>query len=225
MPDTNDSPTQRILILHGIWNARSWLAPLARRLRAAGFQVEVFGYASVFGGPEAAIPALIARLRQSPPDGLVGHSLGGVIALEALRRAPDLQVPRMVCLGSPLCGSQVARNLLGSRWTAPVLGRSGPVLERGCPPWQGATRIGVVAGNVARGVGRLLARFDDASDGTVAVAETRLAGLADHCIVPASHTGLVFSAEAARQAAQFLRHGRFDITRAPASAGRIGAME
>ena len=35
-------------------------------------------------------------------------------------------------------------------------------------------------------------------------------GLAAHCVVPASHTGLVFSAHAARQAAHFLREGRFD---------------
>ena len=52
-------------------------------------------------------------------------------------------------------------------------------------------------------------RFDGPSDGTVAVAETRLPGLADHCLVAASHTGLVFSRPAAGQAAAFLRHGRF----------------
>lgn len=210
MLTTPDPAIQRVLILHGIWNARSWLAPLARRLRGEGFQTEIFGYPSIFGGPGAAIPALVARLRASGPIHLVGHSLGGLIALEALRSAPDLAVPRLVCLGSPLCGSRAARGLGGHAWSAPLLGRSGAMLRTGCPPWQGGTQVGMVAGNVARGVGRLLARFDDASDGTVAVAETRLAGLADHCIVAASHTGLVFSAPAARQAARFLRHGRFE---------------
>ena len=50
---TSDDPVhpQRVLLLHGIWNAKAWLAPLAARLRAAGFDVEVFGYPSVFGGP------------------------------------------------------------------------------------------------------------------------------------------------------------------------------
>ena len=39
------------------------------------------------------------------PVALVGHSLGGLVALEALRRQPDLPVSRVVCLGSPLRGS------------------------------------------------------------------------------------------------------------------------
>ncbi len=201
--------TNRILLLHGIWNARSWLAPLARRLRRAGFEVDVFGYPSVFGGAETAIAQLIEALSDAPPLHLVGHSLGGLIGLEALRRAPRLPVARMVCIGSPLCGSAAARSLGRRAWSAPVLGRSGALLQNGCPPWRGRPPVGVVAGDVARGIGRLLARFDGASDGTVAVAETRLPGLADHCVVHASHTGLVFSAAAAAQAAHFLREGRF----------------
>lgn len=199
----------RIVLVHGIWNARSWLMPLARRLRQEGFEVDVFGYPSILGGPEPAIETLIERVRAGGPVHLVGHSLGGMIVLEALRRAPDLPVQRAVCLGSPLRGSHAARSLGQRRWTAPVLGRSGVLLQAGCPPWEGRVPVGMVAGNVARGIGRLIARFDGESDGTVGMAETRLPGLAAHCTVPASHTGLVFSAAAARQAACFLREGRF----------------
>ncbi|MNO04758.1 hypothetical protein D3C81_2258900 [compost metagenome] len=43
----------------------------------------------------------------------------------------------------------------------------------------------------------------------MALDETQLPGLADHCVVAASHSGLVFSPEAARQTAAFLRDGRF----------------
>ncbi|MCC4592966.1 alpha/beta hydrolase, partial [Xanthomonas campestris pv. cannae] len=43
----------------------------------------------------------------------------------------------------------------------------------------------------------------------VALAETRVPGLNDHCQVRASHSGLLFSAGAARQTAAFLRDGRF----------------
>ena len=203
-------PASRIVLVHGIWNARSWLMPLARRLREGGFEVDVFGYPSIIGGPEPAIAALIDRLRGGGPVHLVGHSLGGMIVLEALRRAPDLPVQRAVCLGSPLCGSHAARSLGQRRWSAPVLGRSGALLQAGCPPWAGTVPVGMVAGNVARGIGRLIARFDGESDGTVGLAETRLPGLAAHCTGPASHTGLVFSAVAARQAAHFRRDGRFE---------------
>jgi len=200
---------EKLLILHGIWNARSWVLPLARRMRALGFDAEIFAYPSVLGGPDAAIPALTTRIRESGATLLLGHSLGGVIALEALRQSPDLPVSRLVCLGSPLCGSQAAGNLVGRGWTAPLLGRSGRFLQRGCQPWTGNTQVGMVAGTVARGVGRLFARFEGESDGTVSLAETRLPGLSDHCTVASSHTGLVFSTAAARQAAAFLRQGRF----------------
>ncbi|RBH04597.1 alpha/beta hydrolase, partial [Xanthomonas oryzae pv. oryzae] len=46
-------------------------------------------------------------------------------------------------------------------------------------------------------------------DGTVALAETRLPGLRDHCVMRASHSGLLRSPEAAAQALAFLRCGRF----------------
>ena len=202
--------TRNVLLLHGIWNARLWLSPLAARLRAAGFAPRIWGYASVFGGPEQAIPRLIDALRAGPPTHLLGHSLGGLVALEALRRAPDLPVPRVVCLGTPLRGSETARRLAAHRVAGLVLGRSSQALRCGYEAWEGATEIGMVAGDVPHGIGRVLRVFDDESDGTVRVAETRIPGLADHCIVPASHSGLVLSAEAARQAAAFLARGRFD---------------
>ena len=59
------------------------------------------------------------------------------------------------------------------------------------------------------GLGQFLGHFRGESDGTVAVAETRIDGLADHVTVDASHLGLLFSAEAADQALAFLREGRF----------------
>ena len=207
----SDDPTSphRVLLLHGIWNAKIWLGPLAARLRTAGFDVEVFGYPSVFGGPEVAIPSLIARLRDSEPVALLGHSLGGLIALEALNREPNLAVTRVVCLGSPLRGSHAARGLAGRVWTSPALGRSAGLLLRGFERWEGRQQVGMVAGNVPNGLGRHFARFEGESDGTVALEETRLPGLADHCVVASSHSGLVFSAAAALQAVHFLNHGRF----------------
>ncbi|WP_449447419.1 esterase/lipase family protein [Thermomonas brevis] len=200
---------RRLLLVHGLHNTRWWLRPLAARLRREGFEPEPFGYASVFGGPERAIPALGERLRAAPVHGLVGHSLGGLIALEALRRSPEVAVPRVVCLGSPLRGSRSARNVTARMWTRPLLGRSAALLQDGLPDWDGAAALGVIAGDVAQGLGRVFGRLDGVSDGTVALEETRLTGLADHCVVHCSHSGLVFSAEAAAQAACFLRDGRF----------------
>lgn len=210
---TSDAP--RVLLVHGLLNADWWLRPLAARLQAQGFRTGLFGYSSVFDGPERVVPKLLERLRHEPVDALVGHSLGGLIALESLRQAPDLGVSRVVCLGSPLRGSQTARNLATQGWGRPLLGRSAGLLQGGLECWDGTAQVGVVAGDVARGVGRLFARLEGGSDGTVGLEETRLPGLADHCTVHSSHTGLVFSPDAVRQAAHFLRHGRFEHAAEP----------
>jgi hypothetical protein len=67
----------------------------------------------------------------------------------------------------------------------------------------------MVAGRRPRGLGALVARFEGAHDGTVAVDETRVPGLADHVVIDASHSGLLFSAEAVRQVAGYLARGSF----------------
>ena len=201
---------RRIVLVHGLLHTDWWLRPLAARLRHEGFEPQLFGYPSVMGGPEQAVPRLVERLQASPVDAVLGHSLGGLIALQALRRAPDAAVRRVVCLGSPLRGSDTARRVAVHGWSRPLLGRSAGLLQEGLAGWDGDAAVGAVAGDVPRGVGRLFSRFEEDSDGTVSVDETRLPGLADHCIVHSTHTGLLFSRDAVGQAAHFLRHGRFE---------------
>jgi hypothetical protein len=46
-------------------------------------------------------------------------------------------------------------------------------------------------------------------DGTVAVAETRIEGAADHLVLPVTHLSMLWSAAVADQAVHFLREGRF----------------
>ncbi len=198
-----------VILLHGLWMRRPALWLLARRLRETGFAPRLFAYATLWSRPERSLSRLADCVRGAGagPVHLVGHSLGGVMALAVLGAYSDLPPGRVVCLGSPLAGSAAARRLreLGLPWLG---GRSRALLEQGVPLPAGR-EVGMVAGTRAIGAGRWLGSFDGAHDGSVAVEETRLAGLADHRCLPHSHSGLMFSAEAARQTAYFLRHGRF----------------
>lgn len=76
----------RVLLIHGLLNAKSWLRPLATNLRRQGFDTELFGYSSLLDGPGLALPRLRERLSENRFGAIVGHSLGGLIALEALDR-------------------------------------------------------------------------------------------------------------------------------------------
>ena len=200
---------RRVVLLHGLWMPGASMQWFASKLASAGFDPEIFAYHSVADGPDTAVPRLAELLDERPAD-IVAHSLGGLIALQALHEAPELGVRRVVCLGSPLTGSGAATGML--RWApaAAMLGRSAALLQHGVDRWTGGAQVGVVAGCVPHGLGALLAGFDGDHDGTVAVAETRLPGLADHVVIEASHSGLLFSTAAADQAAGFLRTGRFE---------------
>jgi len=86
----------RVVLIHGLWNFTAWLLPLARRLRRAGFEADIFSYSSVLDHPHITISHLAARLRSSDNNtALIGHSLGGLIALETLRQHPSLAVLRV----------------------------------------------------------------------------------------------------------------------------------
>lgn len=198
-----------VLLVHGLWMPPLAMRGFASRLRASGYRTAVIGYRSIVGSTDAAVQRLRGRLRDGPPTHVVGHSLGGLIALQALRAEPTLPVARVVCLGTPLGGSDVARTLSRHALLALYLGRSAAVLRAGCGGRPAGVDVGMIAGDRPRGLGALVARFEDAHDGTVSVAETRAPWLADHVVIDASHSGLLLSAEAARQTDGFLRQGRF----------------
>lgn len=199
-----------MVLLHGVWMRGLTLLPLARQLRASGFSPHRFDYASLFQGPAPSVDRLAALLMSLGPGPvhLVGHSLGGLIALETLASYAGLPPGRVVCLGSPLAGSGAARGLAMNH-LSPFLGRSATLLKAGLAELPRAREVAVVAGSRAVGLGRFFGGFDGPSDGTVAVWETRLPGLADHRVLPVSHTGLIFSAPVAALTAGFLRDGRF----------------
>lgn len=203
----------QVILLHGLWMRGFALSMLHRRLMEAGFRVHRFDYLSVAATQQRILDRLRARMAelagQSDTVHLVGHSLGGLLALRAcLDGTPP--PGRIVCLGSPLKGSAAARGFAAwGRGGEVLLGHNRELLEQGFERWDGTREVGVIAGRLPLGLGAVLGHFAGEHDGTVAVAETRLPGLTDHCVVEVSHTGLLFSPEVARRVAEFLCHGRF----------------
>ena len=67
------------------------------------------------------------RIREWPGSGpvhLVGHSMGGLLAIECARAHPELPIGRILCLGSPLAGSSTAAGVAARGPLGRVLGRA-----------------------------------------------------------------------------------------------------
>jgi len=206
--------SDHVILLHGLWMRGFALAMLHRRLMEDGFRVHRFDYLSVAATQQRILDRLQARMAALATEAdsvhLVGHSLGGLLALRACLETGELPPGRIVCLGSPLKGSAVARGFAGwGRGGEVLLGHNRELLQQGFERWDGPREVGMIAGCMPLGLGAVLGHIEGEHDGTVAVEETRLPGLADHCVIEANHTGLLFSVDVARQVAQFLRHGQF----------------
>ena len=191
---------------------------IKRRLeREYGMNVSLFSYPSVRGTLDENAAALAAYIEDQSVDSahIVGHSLGGVLALRMHANNPDFLPGRIVCLGSPLSGSRAAKFLSELEWAEDIIGRSVPdaIINQTANDWAadvfGKRDVGVIAGTVPLGFGQLVAEFDEDNDGTIGVSETRLEGLKDHLILPVSHKGMLVSSVVADQAAAFIKRGEF----------------
>lgn len=209
-------PSDTIILVHGLWMNGLELTVLRHRLEAEHqFHCEQFSYASVTGAMVDHVRKLreLAQAQQCERLHFVGHSLGGVVTYKLLESTHDLPPGRAVFLGSPLNGSRAVEGM--ARWTLGRVAVGDEVrkeLLQGEPRhWDGRRDIGVIAGSVNVGLGRFFSEdLTTNSDGTVLIEETKLAGAADHIVLPVSHTSIVFSPVVAYQIVQFLRTGKFD---------------
>lgn len=202
-----------VVVVHGLWMPGSELFLLRQRLAHAGYAPVQFHYHSVADDLDAAAARLVGCVSALPGETvhLVGHSLGGLVILKFLERYGAERVGRLVCLGSPLRGSAAGVSLGRLPGGASFLGKAMAqcLVEAPRRRWDGGRELGIVAGSVPWGMGRLFGPLALPHDGTVAVAETQLSGAADHIVLPVTHFSMLWSRAVADQVIAFLRRGRF----------------
>ena len=202
-----------IIVAHGLWFGAVFMQPLARRLqRLTGLPVRRFHYRTTRGELAEHAERLhrFAKSGGAPVQHFVGHSLGGLVILKMLNTYDDLAPGRLVFLGSPLQGSRVARKAKKIPGSEALLGKVQGTLQEGFPVVPGDREAGMIAGSRSMGLGWMVGGTDGPGDGTVAVAETVADGLDAHCVLPVTHTGMLYSPRVAEKAAKFLETGRFE---------------
>ena len=205
---------QEVILAHGLWVPGVVMRPLAARLARAGFCCHSFAYAGRARPLEAHAERLARLARQVGPAHFLGHSLGGLVVLEALQSDAAIAVGRVMLLGTPvqgcLSGRWLARHTAG-RW---LLGESEKLWrEGGAARWTRREPLGVIAGTVPFGLGRMIGRLPGPNDGVVCVSETAVEGMAERVVLPVSHSAMLVSSRVADNVAAFLAHGRFPALR------------
>lgn len=212
-----EAAREQIVLLHGFFSSPLSMIALARTLRAAGYAVHAPRYASW----RAPLADIVETLLGSLPvvrDGhvplhFVGHSMGGLVAQALASHIEPERLGRIVMIGTPNGGSELAdylaarpvlAQLLGQARDALVTGRGHPLLQNVSPP---QVPLGVIAGDRAfPGPLRLL---PVPHDGKVSVASTHCAWESDHIVLPVSHSLMPFDPRVHKQVRSFLAQGRF----------------
>jgi len=207
---SGSDPDFPVILAHGLWVPGLVMHPLASRLARAGFRCHSFAYAGRARPLEAHAERLARFARQLGPAHFLGHSLGGLVVLEALQSDAAIEVGRVLLLGTPvqgcLSGRWLARHTAG-RW---LLGESEKLWHEGhAARWTRPEQLGVIAGTTPFGLGRMIGRLPGPNDGVVCVEETAVAGMSDRAVLPVSHSAMLISARVASQAAAFLCDGKF----------------
>jgi len=202
-----------VVLIHGLWMHGIALMPQQRRLAGRGFAARRFSYPSMSRGLQQNAEALSRFVSATGGDNihLVGHSLGGLVALGMLAQYPDPRVRRVVLMGSPCLGSHCAAVLLRTPGLAALAGRTlKDWLALPRPPLPSQVEIGVLSGSRSLGFGRIIPGLPRPNDGVVSVMETRLPEARDFITLPVSHTGMLFSRACADQITAFLESGSFN---------------
>jgi pimeloyl-ACP methyl ester carboxylesterase len=213
-------PTQDgVVLLHGISRTTRSFQKMQHAVDGEGYATLNLGYAS----RRKALEALAEDIHPAIDlfaGGLTGsvhfvcHSMGGLLARVYLARYRPSRLGRVVMLGTPNGGSEIAdrlKNFVGYRaFFGPagqqLVTRRDAAIDALLPAID--YPVGIIAGN--RSIYPMGAAFlRRPHDGRVSVANTKLDGMADHVVVGTTHPWLVRNDLAIKQTIAFLREGKF----------------
>ena len=209
-----------VVLLHGGLGSSRSMRAMERELTKAGYKVYNVDYPSTKFPIEQLGEIFVGKaVADCERDGLkkinfATFSMGGIVLRSYLAHHSVPTLGRVVMLGPPNQGSEIADNLLFS-WIFKKL--SGPaVLELGTgtnstPNKLGPANfcLGVIAGNWTVNWINSLLLIPGSDDGRVPVARTKLVGMTDHIVLPVTHPFMAKNKTAIRQAVYFLKNGRF----------------
>ncbi|GLH77452.1 hypothetical protein SSBR45G_23600 [Bradyrhizobium sp. SSBR45G] len=212
-----------IVLLHGIASRSLMLRPLEKKLQRAGFATLNLHYQSrkkpldrLAEDIRPAVAEFAAGL--DGPIHFVTHSMGGLLARVLIAHHRPARLGRVVMIGTPNGGSELADRLQNVGLYRAYFGPAGlqlvttkDVTLAALPPAD--YEIGIIAGNRFLDPIAGLFVLPWPNDGRVSVESCKLVEMADYTTVKASHMGLLMHPASFRQTLAFLRNGQFEPVR------------
>lgn len=203
-----------VIFVHGIVRSSKSFDPMKAKLADAGYQVFGFDYPSTrVEIPEAAgyVRKCVDSLEGITEINFVVHSMGGLVVRSSMAEGTDPRIRRMVMLGVPNLGAQMANILQKNTLYRILYGPAGQQLVKdpggliaGLPT--PVCEFALISGarGTPNGYNPLIPGDDD---GTVSLDSTRLPGACDCMTVNALHSSMMRNAAVIEATERFLTTG------------------
>ncbi len=208
-----------VVLLHGLGRTRYSMHTLEKELEKEGYLVVNDSYPSRNRSIKELTRFVGDGISQCKKSGartihFVTHSLGGILVRNYFQTELISEAGRVVMLGPPNHGSEVADKYKNTWWFRKFTGPAGQELTTNPDSIPNSLKpipleIGIIAGTESldpwfSGI------VPEPNDGKVSVSSTKLAEMKDFISVPHSHAFLCSSRAVIRQVKHFLTKGRFE---------------
>lgn len=199
---------KKVLLVPGIFMISLFFDKIKAELEKLGYEIEIFIY-PFFPNKQNLIDDFIEKVYAFKPEIIIGHSLGGNIVAKQIQNLHE-SVTTVICLGSPLKGSSLAKNMSTNFFSGLIAEAIYSMLLNEIVIPESNVNVGVIAGkNNYFGFDLLFQMHTEDNDGTISIEETKVKGV-KHLVMPVGHTEFLFSENVIKQIDYFIQNKDFE---------------